>query len=70
MSENDLQKSMGEYEKIYKKIQNSTYEEGKADIREEYMDLVKYRTVFNNLWLTYRDWTYSKRTQSDTFIRN
>ena len=69
MSENDLQKSMGEYEKIYKKIQNSTYEEGKADIREEYMDLVKYRTVFNNLWLTYRDWTYSKRTQSDTFYK-
>lgn len=33
------------------------------------MDLVKYRTVFNNLWLTYRDWTYSKRTQSDTFYK-
>ena len=61
-------RAWGSMKRFIKKVQNSTYEEGKADIREEYMDLVKYRTVFNNLWLTYRDWTYSKRTQSDTFL--
>lgn len=69
ISENEMQKSMEEYQKIYKKIQDSTYEEGKADVREEYMTLVKYRTVFNNLWFKYGKGATSQGVESDVLCK-